>query len=314
MTSDHTPDIQDLIAAALRNVFPSAADARAAYDAALAQAVQVERKRAEALHRRAQKSEGKLYRISAWLRTLKGVTPYNAYWPQKFLDAALRIAPVDGGTAGEAYYYFMSRKLRELEAEVQRLREALTFYADEAFTGYAVDISMTVGAIIKDAGDKARAALSDDPAPAAHFDDIAVDRFAAAMKTKLAKKRADGRGGWEDKLACSQQFLSDLLRGHANKPDPVDVGNFAMMLHQRGEEIAPAPAVTVAEHAQALLDAYASMPTEAKLAAVKAHLGRDSRVQPVAVIEAWRAALRALAERGAGRDETPPAAQEGGDA
>lgn len=77
-----------------------------------------------------------------------------------------------------------------------------------------------------------------------HPDDIAVDRFAAAMKAKLAKKRAEGYGGWEDKEECPAQRLSDLLRNHVEKGDPVDVGNLAMMLHQRGERIArPAPEV-----------------------------------------------------------------------
>lgn len=74
-------------------------------------------------------------------------------------------------------------------------------------------------------------------AQAQHPDDAAVDRFAAAMKTKLAQKRAEGRGGWEDKTQCSQDRLSLMLRGHVAKGDPVDVANFAMMLHQRGERI-----------------------------------------------------------------------------
>lgn len=78
------------------------------------------------------------------------------------------------------------------------------------------------------------AADEDEP----HPDGIAVDRFAAAMKSKLAKKRDEGRGGWEDKDDCSQIFLSQLLREHVEKGDPVDVGNLAMMLHQRGERIA----------------------------------------------------------------------------
>lgn len=72
-----------------------------------------------------------------------------------------------------------------------------------------------------------------------HPDDEAVDRFAAAMKSKLAAKREEGRGGWDDNAKCSQKFLSDLLRGHIDKGDPLDVANFAMMLHQRGEAIAP---------------------------------------------------------------------------
>lgn len=74
-------------------------------------------------------------------------------------------------------------------------------------------------------------------AQAQHPDDAAVDAFAAAMKTKLAQKRAEGRGGWEDKAQCSQDRLSLMLRGHVAKGDPVDVGNFCMMLHQRGERI-----------------------------------------------------------------------------
>lgn len=73
---------------------------------------------------------------------------------------------------------------------------------------------------------------------AAHPDDVAVDRFAAALKAKLAQKRAEGFGGWEDKEACSNGHLSQLLVEHVHKGDPVDIGNLAMMLHQRGEVVA----------------------------------------------------------------------------
>lgn len=96
----------------------------------------------------------------------------------------------------------------------------------------------------------ARAALSAHgrhanlAAQAQHPDDAAVDAFAAAMKTKLAQKRAEGRGGWEDKAQCSQDRLSLMLRGHVAKGDPVDVANFAMMLHQRGERISGHDAVS----------------------------------------------------------------------
>lgn len=75
----------------------------------------------------------------------------------------------------------------------------------------------------------------------AHPDDLAVDRFAAAMKAKLAQKREEGRRGWDDKEDCSAEFLSSLLRRHVEKGDPLDVGNFAMMLHQRGEGITAQP-------------------------------------------------------------------------
>src|SRR5690606_10886136 len=81
-------------------------------------------------------------------------------------------------------------------------------------------------------------ALSPEP-EAQHPDDAAVDRFAAAMKEKLARKREEGRGGWDDKEKCSGEYLSRLLREHVDNGDPVDVGTLAMMLHQRGERIAP---------------------------------------------------------------------------
>ena len=78
-----------------------------------------------------------------------------------------------------------------------------------------------------------------DPLSAQHFDDLAVNRFAAAIKAKLAKKRSEGRGGWDDPKQCSAVFLSRLMRDHVEKGDPLDVGAFAMMLQQRGERILP---------------------------------------------------------------------------
>lgn len=76
-----------------------------------------------------------------------------------------------------------------------------------------------------------------------HPDDIAVDRFtaqmAADMKAKLAKKRDDGYGGWDDPDEWLQPFLSRKLREHVSKGDPINVANFAMMLHVRGERIGP---------------------------------------------------------------------------
>ncbi|WP_053249785.1 hypothetical protein [Ensifer adhaerens] len=72
----------------------------------------------------------------------------------------------------------------------------------------------------------------------AHLDDIAVDRFAAAMKAKLAKKRAEGRGGWDDPEQCHIDYLHQLLddQFHARAVlDPVDIANLSMMIHQREE-------------------------------------------------------------------------------
>ncbi|GEM_PF-1021857 len=86
--------------------------------------------------------------------------------------------------------------------------------------------------------------LQDSAAPIAqtapqHPDDAAVDRFAAAMKAKLAKSRAKGRGGWDDPNVCSVEFLAKLLVEHLGKGNAgtfEDVANFAMMLHQRGAD------------------------------------------------------------------------------
>src|SRR5690625_4053990 len=71
-----------------------------------------------------------------------------------------------------------------------------------------------------------------------HLDDMAVDQFAASMKTKLAKKRAEGRGGWQDMSASE---LSQLLHEHVDKGDPLDVANFCMMLHENGQTIMQSP-------------------------------------------------------------------------
>lgn len=86
--------------------------------------------------------------------------------------------------------------------------------------------------------DRIEAALA-GKLPEQHSDDAAVDRFAAAMKVKLAAARAKGRGGWDDPAACSVEYLADLLVDHVGKGNCgtfEDVANFAMMLHQRGAD------------------------------------------------------------------------------
>ncbi len=81
---------------------------------------------------------------------------------------------------------------------------------------------------------QARAALQ--PATERHADDMAVDKFAVAMKLKMAVARAKGRAGWDDPDRCSADRLRRMLNVHIDKGDPVDVGNFAMMLFNRGEK------------------------------------------------------------------------------
>lgn len=76
------------------------------------------------------------------------------------------------------------------------------------------------------------------PSPFGLVDDIATDRLATAMKAKLARKRSHGFGGWQG-AAVSRQHLSNLLRRHVEKGDPIDVANYCAFLHARGEFIAP---------------------------------------------------------------------------
>jgi|GEM_PF-6360166 len=69
-----------------------------------------------------------------------------------------------------------------------------------------------------------------------HPDDEAVDRFAAAMKVKLAAGRAKGRTGWDDPNVVSVEYLAEQLVEHLGKGNAgtfEDIGAFAMMLHQR---------------------------------------------------------------------------------
>ncbi|MDR7119712.1 hypothetical protein [Rheinheimera soli] len=73
-----------------------------------------------------------------------------------------------------------------------------------------------------------------------HPDDIAVDNFAAAMKLKLAAARDKGRSGWDNKdLRSTGEHLAQQLIIHLSKANAgtfEDIANFAMMLHQRGED------------------------------------------------------------------------------
>lgn len=73
-----------------------------------------------------------------------------------------------------------------------------------------------------------------------HPDDLAVDRFAAAMKEKLALARTKGRSGWEQ---CDPANLSAMLHEHVAKGDPRDVANFCMFLWNRGKPISPCRAI-----------------------------------------------------------------------
>jgi len=125
----------------------------------------------------------------------------------------------------------LAETLRQLEADLTELGQR--WYAGDTDV---VDEFLQLYCIEKDA----RVALKDAPvvAQTQHPDDAAVDTFAAAMRAKLTQKRAEGYSGWQDQAMFSRGQLWQMLREHVEKGDPVDVANFAMFLHQRGERIA----------------------------------------------------------------------------
>lgn len=69
---------------------------------------------------------------------------------------------------------------------------------------------------------------------AAHTDTLAVVDFAAAMATKMHQAAMKGHCGWDNPEACTTEALQLALREAVAKGDPIDVANYAMMLHARG--------------------------------------------------------------------------------
>lgn len=66
---------------------------------------------------------------------------------------------------------------------------------------------------------------------AQHPDDDAVDTFAGRMRARMSEKRDQGREGWES--AGVDELGLKLLRSIADG-DPIDVGNYAMMIDALG--------------------------------------------------------------------------------
>lgn len=66
---------------------------------------------------------------------------------------------------------------------------------------------------------------------AQHPDDDAVDTFAGRMRARMSEKRDQGREGWES-VGVDELGLK-LLRSIADG-DPIDIGNYAMMIDTLG--------------------------------------------------------------------------------
>jgi uncharacterized coiled-coil protein SlyX len=165
-------------------------------------------------------------------------------YPMRDTDSAARIADLETQIANKdkaiatatsallAVKTPVDQRIETLAREKMQVTTVLRVLADEVFASGLVlpaDIEQPRDGLSRAYHD-AREMLNGQPA---HPDDIAIDRFAAAMKTKMAKKRADGRGGWDDPAQCSTGRLAEMLVDHLPKGDPVDIANFAMMLFHR---------------------------------------------------------------------------------
>ncbi len=139
--------------------------------------------------------------------------------------------------------------------------------------------------------DGGRAQAAANQLAAQHPDDAAVDALASLMKAKLAKQRDKGYGGWD--TDCTRERLSELLRGHVDKGDPVDVANFCAFLSARGESISP----QAAPAAVAVPDGWKLVPAVPTLSMGWAYLNKAREVSPdsewIFSHPGWEAALSA---------------------
>lgn len=59
-----------------------------------------------------------------------------------------------------------------------------------------------------------------------------IRRFSSLMTTKMARKAYEGAHGWPN---IPVAHLWAMLREHVEKGDPIDIANFAMMIHHNAE-------------------------------------------------------------------------------
>lgn len=161
----------------------------------------------------------------------------------EFIDAHTAAAVAKAAQDKTDYANLMIEECRKLRQRAERAEAALAQPVDlSKLTRYGFDGTLggdfgknNLGPYVKLSDvEQLLAAAPAAPVAAPHPDDIAVDKFAAAMKAKMAVCRAKGRGGWDDPAQCDVADLCSMLVDHVEKGDPVDVGNFAMMLFNRG--------------------------------------------------------------------------------
>lgn len=153
-------------------------------------------------------------------------------------------------------------RVKKLEAENQKFRSALRFYADgEHIHGDIQDnwdsnvhgddpnwLSNAESESVEMIEDGAIARQSlelEDTSEQQIKDEFAVDKFALLMKETLMHSRLKGRYGWDDKEHTPVTNLTGGLLHHLmkeNKGNYIDIANFCMMLVMRED---PADALKV---------------------------------------------------------------------
>lgn len=70
------------------------------------------------------------------------------------------------------------------------------------------------------------------------IDHVAFSMFTTQMLQRLYFKREhNGKGGWWDEKSCTINHLIELFHRSVEKGDPLDIANYAMMIHQRGSSV-----------------------------------------------------------------------------
>ncbi len=156
--------------------------------------------------------------------------------------------------------YVPVSQVRSMQAEVERLRDRIGAQNNHiSEINSRLQIPEDANGDLEQERDQLKALREGE---LHHNDDVVAAMFSMAMREKLAKKRADGRGGWDDKDICTEGFLNKMLCGHIEKGDPVDVANFAMMLWYRNEKtsIAAHDAKVIERETQRCIEAVEAEP------------------------------------------------------
>lgn len=109
--------------------------------------------------------------------------------------------------------------------------------------------------ILKDLAGKARAPYAPQSF-AMSSENLALVEFTDSMRDKLIEAARKGRHGWNDPISFPAKSCAALLMQAVIDGDTVSTANYAMFLHQRGQDRTPEMAAQVNAYAERLRDTY----------------------------------------------------------